>query len=991
MRQLLRKSLFLIAATISLTFFGLTLCPLSAAEPSAQRVLFISSYHPQFPTFFQQIEGIRSVLDPLDILLDIEFMDTKRFVHEQNLVNFHRSLAYKLAHTKPYDAIITGDDAALRFALEHQHELFSQQPIVFTGVNNLDLARSQNDNQFVTGVVEAVSMQDTLELMVRLHPELNRIIALVDGMPSGQADLQTYYRLGAEIGSVKLTHLSLEDLSFAELATRLKSLDKDSAVLLLSAYRDKTGRTLSFHKSLKLITEHLARPLYHLWHHGIGDGILGGKVISHRAQGESAANLVAQILAGRSVADIEVEETSPNRFFFDYRQLTRYGISVDSLPKDSGLLHQPPRFYQLNRTYIWLLAASVIGLCSVVSVLLLHIRSRKRYEKALEGSEARYRAIVDDQTELICRNRPEGTLTFVNEAYCRYFGRDRQDLVGSNLLPMVAEQDRAVVEQHFSSLGPDNPVATYQHQVLAAEGHVRWMQWTNRAIMDRKGQVVEIQGVGRDVTEQKLAEATLRDREQFLSSILAATPIGMGVTRNRTLTWASDNLLNMLGYKSSEVVGKSARLLYESDWEYERVGYIKYRAMEIRGTGSLETRWVKKNGQVVDILLSSSFVDPRDPAAGATFTAMDITDRKLAEAGLQKALADAREARDQIEAILRSVADGLVFTDRDNRIVLMSDSAEKMLGKKTAEVFLQPIGAIMDNRMLSGQLNRISKGGRGEAMIEIELPGGDVGERRTIQAKSAAVKGSGLAAAGVITLLRDVTRERSLDQLKSEFIATAAHELRTPLTAVMGFSELLLSQRHFSPEEQREFLATVHRKSEVLSNIVDDMLDLARLDAGRMIRVEKTRADIDKLIQERVADCRDILPNHRFEYFGPGRPVVLQIDERRICHVLENLLNNAASFSPEGSLVTVRCEAIPAGLRITVQDEGIGMTAEQAGLVFDKFYRVDASNTAQKGIGLGLAIVKGIVEAHDGQISIESAVGKGTKVTVTLPREELRA
>ncbi len=982
---MLRKNLYFIVASITLIFLVMPLRSASAARESGQRVLFISSYHPQFPTFFQQIEGIKSVFEPLDILLDIEFMDTKRFVHEQNLVNFHRSLAYKLAHTKPYDAIITGDDAALRFAIEHQQELFALQSIVFTGVNNLDLARSQNDNRFITGVVEAVSMQETLALMMRLHPGISKIIALVDGTPSGQGDLQTYYRLGPKAGPAELTHISLENLSFSELVTRLRTLDEDSAVLLLSAYRDKNDRTMLFHESLKLIKEHLARPLYHLWYHGIGDGVLGGQVISHRAQGQAAANLVSQILDNRPVADIEVQETSPNRYVFDYRQLRRYDIAVDSLPKNSVLLHQPSVFYHLDKKYTWLWAAFVLGLCLVVTILLLHIRDRKRYEKALQRSEERYRAIVEDQTELVCRNRPEGTLTFVNEAYCRYFGRERHDLIGSSLLPLVAAADQSIVEKHFAGLGADNPVATYQHQVVAADDGTRWMQWTNRAICDHRGQLIEIQGVGRDITEQKRAEATLRDSEQFLTSILTAAPIGIGVARNRGLVWASDNLFKMLGYDSSELLGKSARMLYESEWEFERVGRIKYRAIAAHGNGSIETRWVRKDGQVVDILLGSALIDPLDQAAGTTFTAMDITDQKRADDALQKALVEARGARDQIEIILRSVADGLIFTDMNKRIVLMSDSAEAMLGKQMTEVFFKPLTTAIDSSLLIDQLDRIGRGDCAEGMIEIELVGRHDGPGRFIQAKSSAVMAAGGATAGVITLLRDVSQERALDRMKSEFISTAAHELRTPLTAVMGFSELLLNQKGISNAEQAEYLTIIHRKSVVLGKIIDDMLDLARLDSGQVVRIDKALTDIGKLIRRCVVDYRRIFPGHGFESVGIDQPLPLLADDRKICHVLENLLNNAVSFSAAGSMVQVTYEKLQDEVCIAVKDEGIGMTPEQAGKVFDKFYRVDASNTAREGLGLGLAIVKGIIEAHGGRIWIESEVGRGTKVAFTLP------
>lgn len=134
----------------------------------------------------------------------------------------------------------------------------------------------------------------------------------------------------------------------------------------------------------------------------------------------------------------------------------------------------------------------------------------KLADEKLKESEARYRAIVQDQTELICRNLPDGTLTFVNDAYCRYFDKDQDELIGKSFMPLIPQMDQVGVKQFISSLGPDNPVATCEHRVILADGEVRWNRWTNRLIFDNAGQVIETQGVGLDITEAKHAEQELQ-------------------------------------------------------------------------------------------------------------------------------------------------------------------------------------------------------------------------------------------------------------------------------------------------------------------------------------------------------------------------------------------------------------------------------------------------------------------------------------------------
>jgi diguanylate cyclase (GGDEF)-like protein/PAS domain S-box-containing protein len=137
------------------------------------------------------------------------------------------------------------------------------------------------------------------------------------------------------------------------------------------------------------------------------------------------------------------------------------------------------------------------------------VEMRQRAEEALRESEARYRAIVEDQTELICRFLPDGALSFVNEAYCRYFGKEREELIGSSFMPFIPEQDREFVEEQFASLSLENPVVTYERRVILPDGQIRWQQWTDRAIFDGQGRFIEFQSVGYDITEQVRVEEQL--------------------------------------------------------------------------------------------------------------------------------------------------------------------------------------------------------------------------------------------------------------------------------------------------------------------------------------------------------------------------------------------------------------------------------------------------------------------------------------------------
>ena len=146
--------------------------------------------------------------------------------------------------------------------------------------------------------------------------------------------------------------------------------------------------------------------------------------------------------------------------------------------------------------------------------IIRDVTEYKRAEKALRESEARYRAIVEDQTELIYRFLPDGTITFVNEAYCRYFGKKQEELIGHTFMPFIPDEDRVKVKNHLDSLSPENPVVTYEHRVIIPNGDIRWHQWTNRMVLDEQGRLIEFQSVGRDITEPKRTEEALKSSSE---------------------------------------------------------------------------------------------------------------------------------------------------------------------------------------------------------------------------------------------------------------------------------------------------------------------------------------------------------------------------------------------------------------------------------------------------------------------------------------------
>ncbi|WP_300082423.1 ATP-binding protein [Rhodoferax sp.] len=239
-----------------------------------------------------------------------------------------------------------------------------------------------------------------------------------------------------------------------------------------------------------------------------------------------------------------------------------------------------------------------------------------------------------------------------------------------------------------------------------------------------------------------------------------------------------------------------------------------------------------------------------------------------------------------------------------------------------------------------------------------------------------------------ILYLRDVTYETEVDSMKSEFLATAAHELRTPMASIFGYAELLLNDTYEAPL-QRECLATIHQQSKLMTNILNELLDLARIEARRGKDFRYTRVDLQDLLTEL---CKSYpLPAGRSApaLELPAQPLYLMADAGKLRQALLNVVSNAYKYSPKGGAVSIQARLLalpkqPPMVCIDVTDHGIGLTPEQIKRVCERFYRANTSGKIL-GTGLGMSIVKEIIELHHGQLSIDSAPGQGTTVHLCLP------
>jgi signal transduction histidine kinase len=259
-------------------------------------------------------------------------------------------------------------------------------------------------------------------------------------------------------------------------------------------------------------------------------------------------------------------------------------------------------------------------------------------------------------------------------------------------------------------------------------------------------------------------------------------------------------------------------------------------------------------------------------------------------------------------------------------------------------------------------------------------------QTRTVQSLLFPIGGDGGEDLGYGITLRDVSREKELDEMKLQLLSTVSHELRTPLASIKGFTTSLLREDiTWDRKTQRDFLEIIDAESDRLAELIGNLLDMSRIDAGTLA-MEKEEVRLATLLREAIAAAKLHAPQHTFSLHIPARLPMVSADPRRIRQVLHNLLENAVKYSPQGSKVAVAVRFDPEFVTIGVSDQGIGIPQEYQERVFERFFQVDSAPTRRVGgSGLGLAISRSIVEAHGGRIWVESEPENGSTFLFTLP------
>ena len=514
----------------------------------------------------------------------------------------------------------------------------------------------------------------------------------------------------------------------------------------------------------------------------------------------------------------------------------------------------------------------------------------------------------------------------------------------------------------------------------------------------------------RDELAKQLAQ-TCRQMDRHLQELAAIYTVGKTVTAMldveqvlarvveaaTNITCAEEGWLLLLDESADELYLRASKNLDES----------AARGLRVRVQDSLLGRVVKSRRPVlvtgpelqkvnaayrVKALLSVPLTVPPDRVIGVLGVSNKTSDRAFAEHDLfllstmadyaaiaienAQLFAQVEAERKQLEAVLRGTEDAVIVLDQDRRVLMVNPAARKAFNIEAPDVTGRTLLECIHSQTLLDWFKIPSAVGR-PARAEVPLTDG-----RTLQAQISVVEGIGYA-----VVMQDITHLKELDRIKSEFVSVVSHDIRSPLTTIRGYMELLGRVGPLTPQ-QAEFLARIEQSMTTITDLIGDLLDTGRIEAG--LDQEEALVQLEDVVMHGVEALRlsAEAKQHTLSCdIAPGLPPLMG-NARRLEQLVTNLLSNAIKYTPEGGKIQVMLKAEGLYLMLRVTDNGIGVPPEEQPHIFDKFYRVQSEATADiGGTGLGLSIVKSVVERHGGRVWVESAPGQGSTFIVLLPMQ----
>lgn len=680
----------------------------------------------------------------------------------------------------------------------------------------------------------------------------------------------------------------------------------------------------------------------------------------------------------------------------------------------------------------------------IFSGVIIDITERKKAEEEIKRAELKYRTVADFTYDWEFWTAPNGKFLYVSPSCKRITGYDAHKFLEDTSLfdKIIHPDDLKIWQEHKHNSLSDNPVSSLVIRVIKIDGKVIYLEHQCSPINDPNGQFLGVRGSNRDVTERILFQNKLIESELKLKKAQKYGRIGSWSwdIKNNTLEW-SDEMFNIFGIDKetfngslTEVISKAIhpddqQKVLESNMSV--INYKKPIPLEYRiflPDQSVRVVWAEAGELQVDENGNASYLSG---------VVQDITERKSAE----EKLSESETFRKQVfnssrlpiivmdsntykyidcnQAAIKiydynSIEEVLGLTPMDVSAPIQYDgtpSSEKAIyyinkAKEEGSIVFEWQHQRPDGVFWDAEVHLLSFSASNKQLLQFSLV--DITERKRAEEELinyrnhleelVKLKTQELKAANdelfnkiekqkeyELILHKSLEKEQELSEMKSRFISTTSHEFRTPLTAVRSSAEMIKKfGQKWNDEKKNEHLNRIITSVEYLTILLDDILILSRAESGK-ISFNPSKIDINSFAKECLTDVKAFFTEkHQLKYICKLKQKEFILDPKLMKFIFSNLLSNAAKYSPDGGKIELNITKEKKDLKIEVSDEGIGILKEDFNKVFDSFYRTKQGEIFA-GNGLGLAIVKRAVELHNGEIKLESELGKGTKFTVQIP------
>jgi PAS domain S-box-containing protein len=621
-------------------------------------------------------------------------------------------------------------------------------------------------------------------------------------------------------------------------------------------------------------------------------------------------------------------------------------------------------------------------------VVVRDISERRRAAERLRESEDYFRKLAEVSFDAILEIE-DGVIRDVYGRVKELCGYDRKELVGKEGKVLASPGMRAEVERRIGALIE----GTHESEILHKDGRVIPVEVAARHF-PRNGRDIRIAAM-RDISERKRAEAGLRESEELFRNLAEASFDAALVMEDGVIRDVNGRATDLYGYSREELIGNTTAMI-AAPQERQEVD----RRIGTHVDGTYDTAVVRKNGEIVPVEVSAkNFV--RDGRNVRISTMRDITERKRAENELRESEARYRRLFEAFPyAIYVQVRDRIMFVNAAAVELFGFGSADHMLGRSAIGLYHPD-----EREFVLRRRAQLLEDGPMRPSAELRFVRSD---GSVFHGEAVATPVSWAGQRGLLAIVCDISERKKAiaaiteakesaelaNRTKSDFLANVSHELRTPLNAIIGFSDIMTNELvgPLGNEAYKAYAGDVMTSGRHLLAIINDILDISKIEAGKLVLVDgvfslrEALAASIKFVEGRAGERSIDLAWH-----APENLPYLRGDEQKVRQILINLLSNAVKFTPGGGSIRATAEVAADGsMVIVVADTGIGIAPADVDKVLVPFVQVESGlDRSYEGTGLGLPIAKSLAELHGGSLTLESTLGRGTKVIVRFPEERV--